>query len=127
MWVSLAGPASNFLMAVAAAIPLRLKLVPWVASSTFLPSPAEFLITFFSINLVLMLFNLIPFAPLDGEKILEFLLPQEWAEKYRLLQPYGPILLMVLVFVAPRLGFDLIGAVLTPVITFFQQILIGVS
>ena len=37
--------------------------------------PAEFLFTFLSINLLLMLFNLIPLAPLDGEKVLSFLLP----------------------------------------------------
>jgi len=68
MWVSLAGPASNLLMAILAGLILRLGIFPWVASGGFLPSPAEFLFTFLSINLVLMLFNLIPLAPLDGEK-----------------------------------------------------------
>ncbi|KAF0111131.1 MAG: peptidase M50 family protein [Chloroflexi bacterium] len=126
MWVSLAGPGSNLLMAIVAAIPLRLHLVPWEASNTFLPSPAEFLFTFFLINLILMIFNLIPISPLDGEKILEFLLPTEWAERYAQLRPYGPILLMLIIFVAPRFGVDIIGSIMNPAINLFKQVLLGV-
>jgi Zn-dependent protease len=125
MWVSLAGPASNFLMAVFAALLLRTGFIPSTTTSTFLPSPSEFLLTFVLINLVLMLFNLIPIAPLDGEKILEFLLPPAWAEKFNQIQPFGPIILLALLFVAPRFGFDLIGWVMTPALNGLQKILLG--
>jgi Zn-dependent protease len=57
MWVSLAGPGSNLLMALAAGLVLRFRLVPWQASSGFLPSAAEFLFTFLSINLILVAFQ----------------------------------------------------------------------
>ena len=80
MWVSLAGPGSNFLMAILGAIPLRLGL----ASLTgFGPISGDFAVNFLSefvwINLALMVFNLIPLAPLDGEKIAEYFFPPSWA------------------------------------------------
>jgi Zn-dependent protease len=127
MWVSLAGPASNFLMALVAAAFLRSGFVPWVAGTGILPSPYEFLYTFFFINLLLMLFNLLPISPLDGEKIAEFLLPPSWAEKYARFQPYGPILLLLIVFVGPRFGIDIIGALINPAMAGLQKILLGVS
>ena len=99
MWVSLAGPGSNLLMALLAGLVLRLRVFPWVASGKMLPSPAEFLFTFMTINLVLMLFNLIPLAPLDGEKVLGSLLPASWKDSFATIQRYGPILLLVILFV----------------------------
>lgn len=127
MWVSLAGPASNLLLALAAGLILRLRLVPWQASSGFFPSAAEFLFTFLAINLILMLFNLIPLSPLDGEKILEFLLPRTIAVKYARIQPYGPIILMVLLFALPLVGVDIISWIMTPALTWLQKMILGVT
>lgn len=126
MWVSLAGPASNLLLACLAAIPIRFNMVTMVQSTTILPTPAEFLVNFFIINLMLMIFNLIPISPLDGEKVLEFLLPDEWADQYAKLRPYGPILLMVLVLVLPRFGVDVLDGIMTPIILGLEQVLLGV-
>ncbi len=127
MWVSLAGPASNLLMSILAGILLRLRVFPWVASDGFLPSPAEFLFTFMTINLVLMLFNLIPLAPLDGEKVLANLLPASWSNHLASIQQYGPILLLVLLFVLPMVGIDIISWIMTPVLTQLQKVILGVS
>ena len=126
MWVSLAGPVSNFLLAALGAIPLRLKLVPLVAGTGILPTPGEFLYTFITINLLLMIFNLIPLAPLDGEKILEFFLPARMVSGYEKIQAYGPILLMVLVFLLPMINIDIIGAIMTPALLSLRTLLIGV-
>ncbi len=126
MWVSLSGPASNLVLALLAGIILRLRIFPWQASSGFLPSLADFLFTFLTINLVLFLFNLIPLAPLDGEKILEFLLPGKAAEKYALIQPYGPIILMILLFGLPFVGVDLIRGIMSPVLSALQKLILGV-
>src|SRR5438093_4697710 len=64
--VSAAGPVSNFVLAVAGAIPLR-----WIAFSQMdVPYLETFLFFFVQINLVLMIFNLIPIPPLDGSKVL---------------------------------------------------------
>lgn len=120
MWVSLAGPMSNFLMALLAVIPFRLGLASIseayqeMAQGGFrlLPSFPEFLLTFISINLVLMLFNLIPLAPLDGDKIFDYFLPPSISRAWQTIRPYGPLILMALVFVGPMLGFDVLGWVI---------------
>jgi len=129
MWVSLAGPASNLLLAIVAGLVLRFRLVPWSASASgsILPSAAEFLFTFLSINLLLMLFNLIPLSPLDGEKVLSYLLPYRLQEGYAGIQRYGPILLMVLLFVLPLVGIDVISWVMSPALTQLQKFILGVS
>ena len=125
MWVSLAGPGSNFLMAIVGALVLRTGLIPNTSIASFLPTPISFLLTFIVINLVLMLFNLIPVSPLDGEKILEYLLPESLRDGFTKIHPYGPIILLVLLFVLPRFGIDIISWVMNPAISGLSRILIG--
>jgi Zn-dependent protease len=125
MLVSLAGPASNFVMAVLAALVLRTGLVPNTSSASFLPSPVAFLLTFIIINLLLMLFNLIPFAPLDGEKVLEYLLPEPLKNGFIKIQPYGPFILLALMFVLPRFGIDIISWAMNPALSVLSRFLIG--
>lgn len=102
MWVSLAGPLSNFILAVLAAIPFRLGLVSlydaYTTTPHLFPSLPEFLLTFIYVNLSLMLFNLIPLAPLDGEKVAAYFLPAQWQDTFERMRPYGPMLLMALMF-----------------------------
>jgi Zn-dependent protease len=102
MWVSLAGPASNLLMAIIASIPFQLGLVSQFGAFSnpgqLLPSLDLLLWEFVSINLLLFLFNLIPISPLDGEKILYYLLPPEGKRIMDNIRPYGPLILLVLVF-----------------------------
>ena len=126
MLVSLAGPASNLLMGILAALPLRFG---WVelrpTSSAFLPSPGSFLFEFLTINLALFLFNLIPLAPLDGEKVITFFLPDHWVEFYERIRPYSPFILLALVFVLPMFGVDLIGLIITRPLQNLAFFLIG--
>lgn len=126
MWVSLAGPGANLFLAILGAIPLRFGLVPLIAGGGILPTLHDFLLTFVNINLLLMIFNLIPVAPLDGEKILEFFLPEAWAASYAKFQTYGPIILMALIFLLPLVGIDLIGSIMNPALTSLRHLLIGV-
>jgi Zn-dependent protease len=113
MLVSLAGPVSNLLLAVIAAIPLRLRWVPLVAGSgPILPTMGEFLLEFLFVNLALFLFNLIPLAPLDGEKVITFFLPRQWAEFYDSIRPYSPMILLAIIFVLPMFGLDLINLII---------------
>ncbi|MBW6473366.1 MAG: site-2 protease family protein [Anaerolineaceae bacterium] len=126
MWVSLAGPLSNLLMAILAAIPIRLGLIQYqISTSNFIPTAYEFAIEFIIINLALMLFNLIPLAPLDGEKVLDFFLPQNLKQGWNKIKQYGPIILLGLIFVLPMIGIDLISMVLTPALSGLLRILIG--
>ena len=130
MWVSLAGPASNLLMAIVAAAPLRLN---WISrfdnlgGASFLPTPYEFLSEFIFINLLLMLFNLIPLAPLDGDKIYSYFAPPPIARALDVIRPYGPIVLMLLVFLAPRFGVDVFGWMMSPALPNLWNLLLGGS
>jgi Zn-dependent protease len=125
MLVSLAGPASNFLMAIFAAIPLRLGITSNMPPAAFLPSAERFLLEFIFINLLLAFFNLIPLAPLDGDKIADFFFPPPVQRFLQPIRPYGPIILLAILFIAPTLGFDILGRVLYPPIMGLMRLLVG--
>jgi Zn-dependent protease len=132
MWVALAGPLSNFLMALIAALPFQLNLITMdqlfislsAKSSSILPTPAGFLWDFISINLILMLFNLIPLPPLDGDKIVDFFLPDKWRDSLAKIRPYGPMILIALFLVGPYLGIDILGMIIGPPFRFLINLLI---
>ena len=127
MWVSLAGPMSNLLMAIVGAIPFRLgmysvydaQMALFTAGSHFLPTLPQLLYTFIQINLVLMLFNLIPLAPLDGEKIAEYFFPPSWLGVLDRIRPYGPVILLLVVF------FGLVGYIIAPPLRLLMSLLVG--
>ena len=127
MWVSLAGPLSNLLLALLAAIPVRAGLVSYTASSGLFPTLSGFLLEFIIINLALMLFNLIPVAPLDGEKVVMYFFPPSWARFMDRIRPYGPLILMAILFLGPLIGIDIFGLVFTPVLSKIFYLLIGAS
>ena len=130
MLVSLAGPMSNLLMAILASAPFRLGLVSIQninqSSGAILPNLPLFLFYFVEINLLLMLFNLIPLFPLDGEKILDYFLPPAGQRVMDSIRPYSSMILLVIVLILPRIGLDLIGRVLQPALFFLARILIGI-
>jgi Zn-dependent protease len=90
--VGFAGPASNLVLATAAAIPLR------YIAATNLNVPfevIEVLFLFLQINVVLMIFNLVPIPPLDGSKVLfAFLDPQTERQIRPVLEQYGFLILI---------------------------------
>jgi len=127
MWVSLAGPMSNFIMAIIAAIPWRLGLI----SAFETPGSTAFWIgrisiNFIYINLGLMLFNLIPIAPLDGEKVAEYFFPPSVARIMDNIRPYGPLILISILFIGPFLGFDVLGRIMLPTLRALFSLLTGV-
>jgi Zn-dependent protease len=126
--VSIAGPLANLFLAILAAIPLRFNLIPvQVASSNVLPTPYYFLQYFLYINLALMIFNLLPIPPLDGQQIMSFLLPADLAARWESFgSQYGIYILIALLMIAPLLGFDFVRLVMQPVIRFLSGILLGV-
>ena len=126
MLVALAGPLSNLLLAIVAAIPVQAGLTrPGPASSSFLPTAFQLIDEFVFINLLLMLFNLIPLAPLDGEKVLTYFLPPSGQAFMEQLRPYGPLLLMALIFVAPLVGIDLLSILIGRPIRSLYFLLLG--
>ena len=118
--VALAGPGANLLMAFlwAGIAKLSLLLGAGVAqgmlglATTFFYAAGLFVIT---INLILMILNLIPIPPLDGSRVVSSILPPRMAYTYEKIEPYGIwILLGLLVF-----GF--LGRVLYPPVLYLSS------
>lgn len=126
MLVAISGPFSNFLLALLAAIPLRMGWMAYAAPAvSFLPTPYEFLLYFMFTNLGLMVFNLLPFPPLDGEEILIYFLPPGLERKWETIRPYGPYILLFLLVIGPTLGFSLIETILSPLVMGLAKFLLG--
>lgn len=95
MWVGMAGPAANFILAVAGALVFRALEVLISGPSVLL----ELTVMFIFINLILGLFNLIPIPPLDGSRILTGLLPRRLAVEYLKVERYGFLILVFLLYI----------------------------
>ncbi|NIS78755.1 MAG: site-2 protease family protein [Anaerolineales bacterium] len=110
MLVAAAGPFSNLLLAILAAIPFRMGLFDTLGAVPQLTQLAgTFLLLFIQINLILLFFNLIPIFPLDGEKVATYFLPPNGQDFLYRIRPYGPMILMGLILVGRLTGFDLLG------------------
>jgi Zn-dependent protease len=121
--VAAAGPLSNLVLAAAAAIPLR-YLVGNPELLADLTMVAQVLSLFVLINLVLMVFNLIPIPPLDGSKVLFAFLDRRTEYQIRpILEQYGFVILLLLFFLPP--GGSIGGRVLLPIIDAFYSFLVG--
>ena len=121
--VAAAGPLSNLLLATVAAIPLRFLLANPSLFDQF-SLLANVLFLFVQINLVLMIFNLIPIPPLDGSKVLFAFLDRRTEYQIRpILEQYGFFILMALFFLPP--GNSIGGRVFGPIINAFYSFLVG--
>jgi Zn-dependent protease len=91
LWVAAAGPASNLIMALIWAFILKFALTLSLPLSLMAHAGI-------TINVVLMVLNLLPLPPLDGGRMAISLLPNHLAEKYAEVERYGFIILLVLLF-----------------------------
>jgi Zn-dependent protease len=98
IWVALAGPVTNVLLALIAALLLHpaaylpATLAAWVG---------ENLANAIIINVVLAVFNMLPLPPLDGGRVLTGLLPNPYAWKFAQLERYGLMVLVALLILVP--------------------------
>ena len=94
---ALAGPLSNLLMAYLSALALgALSAVAAVRGETAgLTLWLDFFALMVSLNIGLGIFNLIPFPPLDGSKVVAMFLPDRWYYRWMQLERYGMFILMV--------------------------------
>lgn len=108
--VAAAGPLGNLIIAVF--LGLFIRLVPGLDINIII-----FLGIAVYINLILMVFNLVPIPPLDGSKILLVFLPRDLQEKMLGLEKYGMIIVILFIMI----GFQ----VIIPIISFLLQIIVG--
>jgi Zn-dependent protease len=115
LWVAAAGPFANLVMAVIWAFALKMALIaPANAFTLPLSLMAEAGIT---VNLVLMVLNLLPILPLDGGRIAVSLLPNRLAYSYSRLEPYGFPILLLLLFT------NTLGVILNPAVVLSMQLI----
>jgi Zn-dependent protease len=107
IWVGLAGPATNVIWALILIFltkmgfrtgvftlnPMYRGVGPVCASPIYL-----LLFMCVTINIVLLVFNMLPIPPLDGSRVLEGLLPDKYSEEYSRLGRYGFLILLALMF-----------------------------
>ena len=104
IWVALAGPATNLLLALASVLVLKAALPGLAAVERGSPTPfAEFLTAIalmarngVFINVVLAVFNAFPIPPLDGGRVTVGLLPEPFSSKFARVEPFGFLIVLVL-------------------------------
>jgi len=123
--VALAGPLSNLVLATVFALPLRYILTTRMDLPALVVNTLAFLVF---INLLLMVFNLIPIPPLDGSKVLFALLDRQTEMRWRpVLEQYGFVILIVAVFLPILPGQQtLVGIVIREVAYPLFDLLAGV-
>lgn len=110
IWVALAGPLSNILLAVCAAFLMwfirTYSVLPLFVSSGVYGILKLILV----INVILPVFNLFPVPPLDGSKVVMGILPREAAYRYSMIEPYGFIIIIMM------LATGMFSSILGPII-----------
>lgn len=104
MWVALAGPGMNLLLAFIAALAAHLAgLLDQEGAALLYRSVALFMV----VNLVLAVFNMLPIPPLDGGRVVTALLPWPLARRFAGLERFGLLIVLGLLFILPRISPDL--------------------
>ena len=120
MWIALAGPVSNLIVALISgillSILLRMGLIDGQSSVTIV------LIMSLQINLVLAIFNFIPIPPLDGSRILGGVVPNKYHNELAKFEYYGPRILMGLIILSMFTRLNIFSIIISPIMTIFLKL-----
>jgi Zn-dependent protease len=111
LWVGLAGPITNLLLALLCVTAVRVALET-VGPALVVEPVLQFLVVWTGVNTLLCIFNLVPIPPLDGSEVVARVLPASARRQFRAAGQYGFLALFALVFLFP----EAISAVLDPVL-----------
>jgi Zn-dependent protease len=115
LWTALAGPATNIIISVIAALVLR-QMHPeglLVASDGDLIGASlvtEIVLWVGLLNVLLAVFNLIPLPPLDGSAVVERFLPARYWRQYLIVRKYSMFVLIGIILLAPQVFSGILGA-----------------
>jgi len=123
--VSLAGIVINLLIAIVAAVIIKIMISQQIITAENFQGGMisiffNFLYTLVLMNVGLAIFNLLPFPPLDGSKVLQTFLPRSFEPIFNILETYGFLILLVLV----QLG--VIRMIISPLNNLILGLLFGV-
>ena len=119
LWVALAGPAANLVMALVWAAALKIGALSGLRQSDFL---LQVPIAGVEVNLVFMALNLLPILPLDGGRVVVSLLPAPLAGSFARLEPFGLPILLGLVVISSY-GYNVLGMFLDPVMVASKSVI----
>jgi len=119
LWVALAGPAANLVMALVWAAALKIGALSGFRQSDFL---LQVPIAGVEVNLVFMALNLLPILPLDGGRVVVSLLPGPLAGRFSRLEPFGLPILLGLVVISSY-GYNVLGMFLDPVMVASKSVI----
>lgn len=127
--VGIAGPVSNLLTAALLSLPLRLHLVPFTPISVagFPFSWGELIAWTIWFNLALAVFNLIPFSPLDGSRLLAAFLPGRWFYALARVEQYALVILLALIVLERFGNFGILSSLIFPPVEALWWSLVGMS
>jgi len=120
-WISIAGPISNFILALVLAISLRLFMLFHL--NILITIGIVLFIPIIQMNLVLGIFNLLPIDPLDGFKIVGGILNEQQSKEWYSLQRYGMIFLILIILPLFK-GASLLDTFLRPTVSFLFNLLV---
>ncbi len=119
LWVALAGPAANLVMALGWAAALKIGALSGLRQSDFL---IQVPLAGVEVNLVFMALNLLPILPLDGGRVVVSLLPSPLAGGFARLEPFGLPILLGLVVISSY-GYNILGMFLEPVMVASKSVI----
>lgn len=111
--VSLAGPATNVVLALMAALVYR------VLTQSTSPTVIDLVVRFGVINVILAAFNLLPIPPLDGSAMIERALPRRMLPRWHQIRQYSMAVLLLIVLLLPQV----LGTVFDVAIALWAQLL----